>query len=152
MGDDYPPPLEPEDWFERGHEAGVHVWSPPPAAALDALKQLARLRLKRPHSVCHVVLIQRLLYEEEWRRRFSKEMDFWFVLKAGEAWPNSAFEPLIVGIAFPMARSCPWLVRQQQDQVVAAGRALSALSQESHLLVGNYLRKLWASPRPFPSV
>ena len=60
MGDDYAPPLEPEDWFERGHEAGVHVWSPPPAAALDALKQLARSRLKRPHSVCHVVLIQRL--------------------------------------------------------------------------------------------
>ena len=152
MGSDYSPPLEPCDWFERGHLEGVHVWSPPPAAALEALKQLARSRLKRPFLVTHVVLIQRLLYQEEWRRRFEKEMDFWFVMKPGDVWPNSAFEPLLVGISFPLSRVYPWLVRQQRDQVVEAGSLLSKMSKESHVQVGDYLRKLWASQRPFPGV
>ena len=152
MGSDYSSPLEASDWYERGHLAGVHVWSPPPAAALEALKQLARSRLKRPFLVTHVVLIQRLLYQEEWRRRFEKEMDFWFIMKPGTVWPDSAFEPLLVGISFPLSRNYPWLVRQQRDQVVAAGRQLSQVSAESHVQVGNYLRKLWTSPRPLPSV
>jgi len=152
MGSDYSSPLEASDWYERGHLAGVHVWSPPPAAALEALKQLARSRLKRPFLVTHVVLIQRLLYQEEWRRRFEKEMDFWFIMKPGIVWPYSAFEPLLVGLSFPLSKTYPWLVRQQRDQVVAAGRQLSQVSEESHLQVGNYLRKLWTSPRPFPGV
>ena len=152
MGTDYSPPLEPHDWYEGGHLPGVHIWSPPPAAALGALEQVACSRLKRPFQVAHVVIIQRLLYQEERRRRFEKEMDFWCVLQPGIVWPHSAFEPLLVGISFQMSRSYPWLVRQQRDQVVGAGRALSSLSKESNLQVGNYLRKLWSSPRPFPSV
>ena len=130
----------------------MHVWAPPPAAALEALKQLARSRLKRPGLVTHVVLIQRLLYQEEWRRRFEREVDFWFTLAPGDVWPHSAFEPLLVGIYFPISRTYPWLVRQQHNQVVEAGRQLSQMSKESHLQVGNYLRKLWASPRPVPGV
>ena len=152
MGPDYSPPLGAGDWYEGGHHPGVHIWLPPPAAALEALKQLARSRLKRPFLVTHVVLIQRLLHQEDWRRRFEKEMDFWFVLHPGTVWPNSAFEPLFVGISFKMFRSYPWLVRQQRDQVVAAGRHLSKMSKESHIQVGNCLRKLWASQRPFPAV
>ena len=152
MGPSYVPPLKPGEWYEEGHLPGVHVWAPPPAAALEALKQLAWSRLKRPELVTHVVVIQRLLYQEEWRRRFEKEVDFWFTLAPGDVWPHSAFEPLLVGISFPMSRTYPWLVRQQSEQVVAAGRGLSAMSKESHIQVGNYLCKLWASPRPFPSV
>ena len=102
--------------------------------------------------VTHGVLIQHLLYQEEWRRRFEKEMDFWFVMKPGDVWPNSAFEPLLVGISFPLSRVYPWLVRQQRDQVVEAGSLLSKMSKESHVQVGDYLRKLWVSQRPFPSV
>jgi hypothetical protein len=152
MGPSYSPPLEPCDWPERGHLPGVHVWAPAPAAALEALKQLACSRLKRPFLVTHVVLVQRLLYQEEWRRRFEKEMDFWFVMKPGDVWPHSAFEPLLVGISFPLSRTYPWLVRQQRDEVVAAGSQLSALSKESHVQVGDYLRQLWATQRPLPSV
>ena len=152
MGSDYSSPLEPCDWYERGHLGGVHVWSPAPAAALEALKQLARSRLKRPLVVTHVVLVQRLLWQEEWRRRFEKEMDFWFIMKPGVVWPHSALEPLLVGISFPLSRNYPWLVRQQRDEVVAAGSLLSTLSKTSHVQVGDYLRKLWACPRPLPSV
>ncbi len=42
MEQDYAPPLTLVGWFERGHQSGVHVWAPPPAAALIALKELAR--------------------------------------------------------------------------------------------------------------
>lgn len=137
MGSDYSSPLEPCDWYERGHLGGVHVWSPAPAAALEALKQLARSRLKRPLVVTHVVLVQRLLWQEEWRRRFEKEMDFWFIMKPGVVWPHSALEPLLVGISFPLSRNYPWLVRQQRDEVVAAGSLLSTLSKTSHVQVGD---------------
>ena len=42
MGSDYSPPLEPEDWFGKGHKPSVHIWSQPPAAVLVSMKQLAR--------------------------------------------------------------------------------------------------------------
>jgi hypothetical protein len=75
MGQDYAPPLTPEGWFERGHLPGVHVWAPPPAAALISLRELARSRHKHPFEVSHVVLILRLLWDEEWCNRFKKEVD-----------------------------------------------------------------------------
>ena len=61
-GLDYNPPLMPEDWIEQGHQPGVHIWAPPPAAALIALKELSRSR-----EVTHVVMIPWLLWDEEWR-------------------------------------------------------------------------------------
>ena len=74
-------------------------------------------------------------------------MDAWFILWPGSAWPLSNFEPLIVGISFPMSRERPWLVRQRKEEMVEAGRALCKLSRTCHVLVGNYLRKLWLRPR-----
>ena len=152
MGNDYTQPLTPEGWYWEGHQSGVHVWSPPPAAALVALSEVAASRHKWPHSVTHVFLCQRLLFQEEWRRAFEKEVDVWFVLNLGDVWPNYCFEPLIVGIAFPMYRNYPWLLRQEQEKAVEIGRSLSGLSKTSHLSVGNYLRKLWLSPRTLQSV
>jgi hypothetical protein len=84
MGNDYSPPLDAEGWFREGHLPGVHIWAPPPAAALVALKELAVARQKRPYACTHVFLCQRLLWEEEWRSRFEKEMDFWFLLHPGQ--------------------------------------------------------------------
>ena len=54
MGKDYTPPLEPEGWFWKSHHPGVHVWAPPPAAALIALKELVKSRQKQPYDVTHV--------------------------------------------------------------------------------------------------
>ena len=158
MGSDYSPPLEPIQWFWEGHQSGIHVWSPPPAAALVSLKQLARSRHKRPTSVTHVFLCQRLLWQEEWRRRFEKEMDIWFILHNGFYWPNDSthnlFEPLIVGICFPMSRRelGPWLVRQQREQVVDVGRTLSEVSKSCHFRLRDHLCKLWKDPWTFPKV
>jgi len=152
MGSDYSPPLEPIQWFWEGHQSGIHVWSPPPAAALVSLKQLARSRHKRPTSVTHVFLCQRLLWQEEWRRRFEKEMDIWFILHNGFYWPNNSthnlFEPLIVGICFPMSRreQGPWLVRQQREQVVDVGRTLSEMSKSCHFRLRDHMCQLWKDP------
>ena len=80
MVSDYSPPLEPEDLFGKGHKPGVHIWSPPPAAVLVAMKQLAMSRHKRPYEVTHVVIIPRLL----WRKNGEdvlKKIDFWFALQ-----------------------------------------------------------------------
>jgi hypothetical protein len=57
MGEDYVPPPTPVGWFELGHQPGVHLWTPPPAAALIALRELSRSRHKWPSEVTHVVLI-----------------------------------------------------------------------------------------------
>ncbi|KAL3801862.1 hypothetical protein ACHAWO_003868 [Cyclotella atomus] len=110
MGDDYSPPAAPIDWFFKAQKPGIHVIAPPAAAALVALNEVARGRHKRPRYVTYVILIPRLLYQEEWRSQFQKEVDVWFPLHTGSFWLHSAFEPLMVGIAFPMYRTqpCMW--------------------------------------------
>jgi hypothetical protein len=149
MGDDYTQPAEPIAWFRESHKPGIHVIAPPPAAALAALKEVARARHKRPHEVTYVIFIPRLLYQEEWRSRFQKEVDVWFTLSTGTVWPHSAFEPLMVGISFPLRRTRPWLLRMERNKVVAVGRNLSEMSKTCHIRVGNHLRKLWRDPWAF---
>ena len=121
-------------------------------AALIALKELARSRHKRPFEVSHVVLIPRLLWDEEWRNRLEKEVDVWFILHNGLLWPHSAFEPLMVGISFPLlppSSPYPWQVKQERKRVVDLGRTLSQMSKSGDLRVGDYLRQRWVSPRTF---
>ena len=146
MGEDYSPPVQPIDWFRKAHLPGVHVLAPPPGAALAALKEVARARHKRPQYVTYVILIPRLLYQEEWRSRFQKEVDVWFTLSTGLMWPHSAYEPLLVGLSFPLRRTRPWLLRMERDKVVEIGRALSEMSKTSHVRVGDHLRELWRDP------
>ena len=73
-----------------------------------ALEQLAKSRHKRPEGGCHVFVYQHLLWQEEWRRRFEKEMNVWFLLLPGLAWVHDLYEPLVVGFSFPLRRF-PWL-------------------------------------------
>ena len=61
MGSDFSSPLEPEGWFWEGHMPGIHIWAPPPAAALVALAQLALSRQKRPHHVSHVFIFSEVV-------------------------------------------------------------------------------------------
>ena len=152
MGDDYSTLLEPEGWFEEGHQPGVHIWAPPPAAALIALKEMAKSRHKRPFTTTHVVIIPHLAYQEEWCWRFEKEVDMWFCLWPGNVWPYSAYEPLMIGFRFPFSRSYPWELKQERERVVAVGSALSKMSQLCHVRVGDYLCKFWSNPRALPPV
>ena len=154
MEKDYAPTLTSEGWFYDydGHLPGVHIWMPPPAAALIALKQLAQAKHKQPYTMTHIVLIPRLLYREEWQARFEKEMDVWFVRSAGSHWPCSAHEPLLVGLSFPLFSSFPWQLKLEFKKVVDIGRALSALSKTRHVQVRSYLHKLWQDLRALPKV
>jgi hypothetical protein len=136
MDKDYNPPLMPEGWFEQEHQPGVHVWAPPLAAALIALKELSRSWHKCPSEVTHVVMIPWLLWDEEWHSQFEKEVDVWFILHNSSIWPHSAFEPLMVGISFPilsLSSSYPWQVKQEWNRGVDLGCALSEMSKTSDL-------------------
>jgi hypothetical protein len=67
-----------------------------------------------------VVMIPRLLWDEEWQSQFEKEVDVWFILDNGLLWPHSAFEPLMVGISFPIlppSSPFPWQVKQEWTKV-----------------------------------
>ena len=141
-------PLTPEGWFTEGHRPGVHVWVPPPAAARHALEELSRAKTKRPWATAHVVLIPRVLYLEEWRRRFHKEVDFWFYLPTGDCWPHSVFEPLVVTISFPLRREEPWQVRRSAA-VVALQNTVQGMCQRGDMGFGDRLRQLWSDPWGF---
>ena len=143
MGDDFAPPLAPEGWFDEGQHPGVHVWAPPPAAALIVLEQLARSRQLRPYTTTHVVIIPRLLYQEEWRGRFQKEVDLWFTCDFGMIWPDTSLEPLMVGIRFPLSRTYPFELKLDREKVAQLGRTLSEVSKTCHVQLGNHLRELW---------
>jgi hypothetical protein len=114
-------PLSPEGWFEEGHgiigghkdkhgvwmpdhEPGgkTHLWAPPPAIADAALEELLKARHKQTDT-CHVIVIPRLM-APRWRRLFHKVADLSFVVDANVSfWPSNMFEPLFVGIVFPLS-------------------------------------------------
>ena len=150
MGSDYTPPLTIDEWYTKGHQPGVHFWAPPPAGALIALEELAQSKLKRPFEVTHVFVCPRLLYFEEWRRRFNKEMDLWMLIEpVSDFWPISCCEPLVFGISFPLRSSRPWKLRRLPE-VVALGRDMQEMFKTgSHLGGCDILRKLWKRPWRF---
>jgi hypothetical protein len=150
MGNDYTPPLTVNDWFYAGHQPGVHVWAPPPAGALIALEEMAQAKLKRPFEVAHVFVCPRLLYFEEWRRRFNKEVDFWLFIESNSPlWPNSCCEPLVFGISFPLRDHRPWKLRRVPP-VVELGRRLQKVFEDgAYMGERDILRKLWKDPWGF---
>ena len=101
----------------------------------------------------HVAFIPHRLYQEEWQKRFKKEVELWFVLNHGDAWPCFTHKPLMIGIHFPLSKSYLWEIKLELDRAVRAiGCALSCLSTKSQVLVGDYLCKLWEDPRALPEV
>jgi hypothetical protein len=124
--------LQPLDWHTVGHgvtgfytnldgvlmpecqlDSGVIlVWSPPPTAADYALEELSLSRHKRPH-IRHIFVCPRL-FTHTWRKRLFKLADYVFYLPAGRrppAWPDTCYEPLIVGVLLPFQDTPPWSLR-----------------------------------------
>lgn len=145
---------EPADWFWSAQQAGqyslpeskeVWIWELPPAAAIDALEELAQGRFKRHYLLTGVVLIPNFL-ETEWRRRFVKVVDFYFTIPAGAipAWPSDMHEPLTVGVYLPLLRYEPWDWKHV-PLVAAFGTSLSAMYKAHEPSAGDYLRELWAA-------
>jgi hypothetical protein len=121
--------LTPHDWYYKGHQATLGVWSLPPAAAKAALEQLGRVTHKRPHNM-HVVLVPRLM-TASWRRQLGKLCPLLFTVPSGcSFWDTSHHEPLIVGIALPMTRHRPWNL-QGTPLLAGVASSLSSLRDPS---------------------
>ena len=82
--------LEPEGWFEKGHDLvggttnsdgmsvpeyknGLYIWAPPPAAAEAALEQLRKARQKKQNSF-HVFMCPRLM-TPYWAKHLNRSAD-----------------------------------------------------------------------------
>ena len=148
--------LEPEGWFERGHDLdggeydkqgfwrpavrkGCFLWAPPPAAAGSAIEELRKARVKRQNSF-HVFIVPRLL-GTEWRRQLHKAADFVLEIPAGHAhWSKCMYEPLMIGIVLPFIRSSPWQIRGT-PKVLALGRTMRRVLKEENMDGGSVLFK-----------
>jgi hypothetical protein len=98
--------LEPEGWFETGHQDGNFIWAPPPAAADVVVEQLGKARHKRPDNL-HLIVVPRLM-TGYWRRAMARESDGCFEIRLGfELWPRTEFEPLIVFVCCPFRSNRP---------------------------------------------
>ena len=140
--------LTTDEWYDKGHgitggfyndegiwipnstSSGLFIWDPPPAAARAAIDQLAISRHKRP-SLAHVFICPRL-FTSMWRKRLYKLADCVVYIPAGSRsfWPDSMFEPLILGLLLPFSSSYPWQHRRSPQVLELEGK----------------LRQVWAKP------
>lgn len=103
--------MTPCDWYRSRRDSCPLVWCPAPAAADACLDQLGKCIHMRPHQTTHVVIIPRLM-TSRWRKTLGKICDLVLTVPLGvEFWPLTHFEPIIVGIAFPLSRHKPWRLR-----------------------------------------
>ena len=109
------PPI-PAGWSCEGHRPGVHFCGPhlPQLELWSPLRKFSQAKLKQPGEVCHVFLCHRLLYYEEWKRRFEKELDFWMFIPTKFFWPvlDTAVEVLrivkVYGVGNVLPRTPTW--------------------------------------------
>eukprot|EP00980_Cylindrotheca_fusiformis_P008541 scaffold1809_cov107-Cylindrotheca_fusiformis.AAC.5 len=163
--------LTPEDWFIRGHDlcfvgehtpsprqrikkievkSGVMIWSPPPAAAMVALEELRKARIKRQRST-HVILIPRLC-TPMWLKQLYKASDL--VLEIPPTcpfWSSNMFEPLFVGILLPFCRCDPWSLRLA-PKVCEYQRRLQRVWKVSPVDAGDILHELLTLSRRIPTM
>eukprot|EP00980_Cylindrotheca_fusiformis_P003889 scaffold863_cov100-Cylindrotheca_fusiformis.AAC.4 len=161
--------LSPEDWFLRGHDlcltprpsspggekelevrAGLMIWSPPPAAAMVALEELRKARIKR-HRSTHVILIPRLC-TPMWLKQLYKASDL--VLEIPPTcpfWSTNMFEPLFIGILLPFCRCDPWCLRLA-PKVCEYQRRLQRVWKVSPLDSGDILHELLTLSRRIPTM
>jgi hypothetical protein len=132
--------LSPFGWYTNGHQPGWFVWCPPPAAADACLEQLAVAIHKRPKTF-HIVVLPRLM-TSYWRQLLGKICDLIVTIPLGSTpWPHHHFEPLLLGIYFPLTCHRPWRLRDTPllDNVASQ---LSGLRASAFNWGGDILRKL----------
>ena len=149
--------LEPEDWFDRGHDIngfrknidgrtvpsyqhGTFVWTPPPAAARVALEELRQARHKRQRSA-HIFIVPSLM-TLEWSGQLYKTADL--ILKLPEKskiWPSKNHESLTLAICFPFMCREPWQLKGQPIMGRMA-RELCSLFETDSSTVGYILSQL----------
>ncbi len=154
--------LDPEGWFERGHDLveegdtnaeghwiprtkpGKFVWCPPPAAADVAVEELRKARHKRQEST-HIFIVPRLM-KPQWHKQLCKVSDIVLTLPSGHPmWDSTMHEPLTIGLCFPYLKYRPWELRRSR-KLLDLGRYLHELWKEDCSTEGHLLRELWLLP------
>jgi hypothetical protein len=141
----------PIDWFRDAQHLQdfshpikytTWVWDIPPAAAPHILEEIAMARTKRHETLRGLVLIPRLM-QPWWIRRFTRTVDFYFVLPAGtECWPKENHEPVYVGVILPLLRYRPW-DWSKVPFLVGLARTLSTLYATDYPAGRDLLREFW---------
>lgn len=152
--------LTPEGWFTRGHgivggnrnldgewaplyNDKTYIWSPPPAAAFDAMSELIKARHKNP-NVAHIFVCPRL-YTHMWRKSLMKFADCCFYVPVGAIpeWTVDMHEPLMIGVFLPFISCYPWQLRRS-PQVLALESQLREVWKRKEGNERIVLRKLWS--------
>ena len=151
------------DWFQRGHdivggdlngdrvwiptyEGGTYIWTPPPSAALIAVEQLRRARLKREWST-HVFIVPKIM-SPEWQRQLFRVSDLYIELPfVKNVWDKAQHhEPLIFAVIFPFLSHRPWQLKRT-GAFLGMGRVLRSLFKADKIPPGSILRKLFMQQR-----
>lgn len=84
------------------------VWTPPPAAALDALEEFGKGGLKCHETLRGIVVVPTLL-GTEWFWRFHKNVDVYFTIPTGtiKEWAATKYESLTIGLYLPLLQHRP---------------------------------------------
>ncbi|KAL7568368.1 hypothetical protein ACA910_012090 [Epithemia clementina (nom. ined.)] len=73
--------LSPEGWFDDAFRPGNFLWTPPPAAALEALEQLCKSRQIRPLGA-HIFACPALM-SNCWQKKLGRVSDVIFTVPVG---------------------------------------------------------------------
>ena len=129
-------------------EAGTYIWAPPPAAAIVALEELRKARIKRQNST-HIFIVPKLL-TPLWRKQLYKAADMMMeITPTCPFWPAAMHEPVFIAVLFPFCRFEPWSLRGT-PKVLRTQRTLQNMWKVNPLDTGDILRKLLAQGRRAP--
>lgn len=170
--------LNPSMWFDEAHGDKPSLWTPPPAAADAAIRQLRIARHKRP-GVGHVIAVPRL-FTYLWQKQLMQEADVFLNLPAGtEIWGSNQHEPLCIAICLPLISlprrtwRGPWVFKGTRcvdelvsnfnaecwamsehvsGQIDGVGRAVRYVRKGAPERCGALLRKFLQSTRALPSL
>lgn len=137
--------LSTRDWFHSVHQGKNAVWCPPPAAAAAALQELCEVRHTRPWHA-HVFVCPALM-TVTFRKQLGKVADILFTVPVGtNIWPSHMYEPVFVGIVFPLPNRFPWTLRNTK-LMADARETLSGVWTRDCTREGSHLRELCLQAR-----
>jgi hypothetical protein len=165
--------LTTDGWFERGHDhveggkigwdghwrpilrTGKYVWTPAPAAALVAIEELRKARIKRQHST-HIFVCPRVM-TPEWLKQLHKASDVVITVPVGHpAWPKAMFEPILIGLVFPFVRHEPWQLKGTAKMYSLERKLRSLWNDGSYLegttLLRQFCKQCWGMGTMSPSM
>jgi hypothetical protein len=135
--------LDVEGWFDKAfeQERGKYVWTPSPALADVAMKQMCEVKHVHPHTT-HLFLCPALM-TAYWRKQLLKAADCCVSLSQGAPlWTARQHEPIVCALICPLLSCRPWQVKQQTWVEIWKGE-VPRLWREGGRNWRNHMRKFW---------